>query len=181
VFTEDSLGQKTQDEEQSQITLIQQMNTAKQNEVVYLSTSVTSVASVRDFFLHLPIQSTIFRDNSAKCIDITVGELLSKLMEIFPRIPLRANQFPGNSVAHLGCKVDAQSRGFLERHTTGIALLQRFLIEFFSDSDRTAFRISSSNLVFRAPGAIAFTSIENSLSSSAKVSVRRTTAALDAA
>src|SRR5271157_1841925 len=85
----------------------------------------------------LPLQSTIFRDNSAKRIDITVGELLSKRVEIFPKIPSRANQFPGNSVAHLGCKVDAQSPGFLERHTTGIALLQRFLIEFFPNSVRT--------------------------------------------
>src|SRR5271166_3186162 len=85
----------------------------------------------------LPLQSTIFRDDSAKRIDITVGELLPKRVEIFPRIPLRADQFPGNSVADLGCKVDAQSRGLLERHTAGIALLQRLLIEFFSNSVRT--------------------------------------------
>ena len=143
------------------------------------SAPLIPVASVRAF---LPLQSAIFRDNSAKRIDIALSELLTKLVKILPRIPLRTDQFPGNPVAYRGCKIDAQSRGFLEWHTAGSrAASETFRKNSFPTASGPASRISSRSRVFRAPGATAFTSIENSRNSSAKVSVNRTTAAFDAA
>jgi hypothetical protein len=71
------------------------------------------------------LQSPIFGNNSAKRINVAVGELLAERMEVIPRIPLRADQFPSNAVTHLGREIDAQTRGFLERHTAGFAAAPR--------------------------------------------------------
>ena len=50
---------------------------------------------------YLPFQASVLGDDSAKSVDIAFGQLLLKSMQILPRIPLRANQLAGNSVAGL--------------------------------------------------------------------------------
>ena len=57
-------------------------------------------------------------------------------MQVLPRVPLRADKLPRDSVADLRGKVDRQTGGSLERRTAGISLLDSFVEIFLSDGVR---------------------------------------------
>ena len=60
-------------------------------------------------------------------------------MQRIPRVPLRADQLAGDSVARVGSKVHTKPRPFFERHTAPLGLLNSFLVKTFTDFLRTSF------------------------------------------
>src|SRR5438477_10688165 len=84
-------------------------------------------------FLIPPLPS-IFRHDAAQGVNVRLGQLIFVLVKFLPRIPLRADQFAGDSIALRRSEINTETRSLFKGHPATLLLLERFGIKGLAHS-----------------------------------------------